>query len=748
MAAPRARRSGKKTGASAGGERRPPSKEGREFVAEAEEILEQLCGDLCLLHEQRHAGGELEPDLVNRLFRSAHTLKGLAGLFGQGAVSRLAHRLEDVLDGLRLGRIDPRAPVVSLLDDGAAMLIALMTEVDRDGSPSAGSTANADAFLAGLDRALAAPSAPVAPSAPPAPEAPAAAVGLDPAILRALTEYEEHRLRENQKRGRPIVLIDSTFDLSAFEDGLAEISAAVREAGEIISTLPSASTSADRKIRFTLLVATDLAPDQLARRIGPALGSVRLALPAAAARPGAPGGDAGGDAVRNASNGAEPSAQRDPGHGAATETAAAAVGAEEALPDESRDGDGDGDPRRIESLRSISGSVRVDIGKLDLLMNLVGELVIHRNALGQIVSRLSGDARNARVGADLAKVHKLLDRRLKDLQAGVLDVRMVPLRQVFEKLSRVVRRLRIDLEKEALLEFTGGDTELDKLIVEQLVDPLIHVVRNAFDHALESAEERVAAGKPAVGRIRVAAFQRGNHVVLEVSDDGRGMDVDAIRKKAIARGIVSEQAVLSEREILNLVFEAGLSTRESVSETSGRGVGMDVVRSNLAALGGLVELASRRGQGTTITITLPITLAIIQALIVRAGGERFAIPLASVRETLCIDDHPILRSEDKELIDLRGAPLLVRRLADELELAGDGAAARAFVVVLGMGEQRLGLVVDALEGQQDIVIKPIQGPVQPIPGIAGATELGDRVVLLVVDVSSLMADASRRREAA
>ncbi len=717
MAAPRARKPGRKSAAGGSGVRATPSKEGREFVAEAEEILEQMCGDLCLLHEQRHGSGEVEPDLVHRLFRSAHTLKGLAGLFGLDAVSRLAHRLEDILDGLRLGRIDCRAPVVGMLDDGVAALLALMTGFDRDAGSSEQATVRGEKFLADLERALAAP--------PVEQRSGLEATGLDPELLRALTEYEEHRLRENLRRGRPIVLIDAIFELTSFEEGLTEISAAVRESGEIISTLPSASASAERKICFTLLVATDLAPELLGRRIDHSNCTLRVVHPG---RPDSPGADveaaAGPDGIRTG--------DRDAKH-ASAESSTEAQGAERT---------------RIESLRSISGSVRVDIGKLDLLMNLVGELVSHRNALGSIVTRLSADSRNARIGADLAKVQKLLDRRLRELQAGVLDVRMVPLRQVFEKLSRVVRRLRIDLGKEVSLEFAGGDTELDKLIVEQLVDPLVHVVRNAFDHALESPEERVAAGKPAVGTIRVAAFQRGNHVVLEIGDDGRGMDVEAIRRKAVVRGIVADHEVLSEREVLNLVFEAGLSTRDEVSETSGRGVGMDVVRSNLAALGGLVEVSSQQGLGTTITITLPITLAIIQALIVRVGAERYAIPIASVRETLRAEEHPVLHSEDKQLLDLRGSPLMLRRLAHEFGVPSGTGREGQFVVVLGMGEQRLGLVVDGLDGQQDIVIKSIKGPVQSIHGIAGATELGDRVAVLVIDVSALVAESSRRREAA
>lgn len=702
MAAPRTRKPGRKAGAGSSGVHAAPSKDGRELVAEAEEIIEQMCGDLCLLHEQRHGDGEIEPDLVHRLFRSAHTLKGLSGLSGLDAVSRLAHHLEDILDGLRLGRIDARAPVVGLLDEGVAILLALLSDIGLDATPDEGATQRAERFLAELERALA-----------PTPKEEGAGIdtsGLDPALLRALTEYEEHRLRENLRRGRPIVLIDATFELTNFEEGLAEISAALRESGEIISTLPSAAASAERKICFTLLVATDLDPELLARRVDQANSTLRVVHPGQAK----------------------------------TAASAESIRPAVAASDEPSPGEG----KRIESLRSISGSVRVDIGKLDLLMNLVGELVSHRNAVGAIVARLTGDSRTARVGADLAKIQKHLDRKLRELQAGVLDVRMVPLRQVFEKLSRVVRRLRIDLGKQVDLEFAGGDTELDKLIVEQLVDPLVHVVRNAFDHALESPEERIAAGKPPTGTIRVAAFQRGNHVVLEVVDDGRGMDVEAIRRKAVSRGLVGEDELLSERDVLNLIFEAGLSTRDEVSETSGRGVGMDVVRSNLAALGGLVEVSTRKGLGTTITITLPITLAIIQALIVRVGDERYAIPIASVRETLRAGEHPILHSEDKELFNLRGTPLVLRPLADELSIPGSCDRSKQFVVVLGMGEQRLGLVVDGLEGQQDIVIKPIKGPIRSIRGIAGATELGDRVAILVIDVSALMIEGARRREAA
>ncbi|HEY8494337.1 MAG TPA: chemotaxis protein CheA, partial [Myxococcota bacterium] len=402
----------------------------------------------------------------------------------------------------------------------------------------------------------------------------------------------------------------------------------------------------------------------------------------------------------------------------------------------------------LESLKSISETVRVDIRKLDELMNLVGELVIQRGAIGALVEQLLQEPRAARLGRELAKVHKTLDRKLQELQAGVLEVRMVPLRQVFEKLARVVRRLRRDCGKDVRLEIRGGDTELDKLIVEDLADPLMHLVRNAFDHAIEPPDERVAAGKPPEGTIRIEAHQRGSHVVIQVCDDGRGIDLDAVRARAVKRGLIAPDAALSAKETIDLIFLPGFSTRDEVTETSGRGVGMDVVRENVNSLGGLVHVESRRGHGTTISLTLPITLAIIQALVVGVGDQRFAIPLTSVLETLLIDEAEILRSEGRELLNLRGEPLPLWRLHAEFGLPAPPPNARQAVVVVGLGDLRAGLLVERLEGQQDAVIKPIQGPVRSVRGIAGATELGDRGTVLVIDVAALVEDAGRRREAA
>jgi two-component system chemotaxis sensor kinase CheA len=659
------------------------TKADQEFISEAEEILERMRNDLADLGDQRSASGDVDPELVNGLFRSAHSLKALAGMFEFDPIHELA-LFGNLLQSV--GNPDALAE--------AAEPIASLTQRIEAGA-EAGAAAG-DEF---------------------------AELDLDVSLLRALTEYEEHRLRENIQRGRHIVLVESTFEIISFEEGLSELSAAIREIGEVLSTLPAPGETPESQIRFSLLSATDLSVGEISNRLDLPQATVRSVL---RARSGAdPGADAAAPAP-SASASQEPSAP--------APTPAAREAAYEA--------------EGLQSLKSISDTVRVDIRKLDELMNLVGELVIQRGAIGEIVQRLLGESDSARIGGDLSKVYKALDRKLKGLQAAVLDVRMVPLRQVFEKISRVLRSLRRELDKDVRLEIRGADTELDKLIVEELVDPLMHTVRNALDHAIEAPEERLAAGKDPEGCIRIEAFQRGNHVVIAVSDDGRGVDTTKVRAQAEAKGLVDPDETLSEQEILDLVFTPGMSTRDEVTETSGRGVGMDVVRSNITSLGGVVDVTSVPGRGTTVSMTLPITLAIIQSLIVRVAHQRFAIPLNSVLETLLVDPSDIQRSEDREILNLRGDALNLRRLAVDFELCESPRDEKQFAVVLGMGDLRIGLLVDALEGQQDTVIKPIQGPVQNVRGIAGATELGDQEPVLVLDVSAFVDETVRRREAA
>jgi two-component system chemotaxis sensor kinase CheA len=661
----------------------------QEFVSEAEEILEHMRDDLSTLAEATARGLEAAPAVVNQLFRSAHSLKGLSGMFEMAPLVELAHHLEDVLDRFRLGRSTLGSEGLSLLDESVALAAAGLEKVGH-GEPD-DSVADAIADLVG--RIAAWSSEPNAPR-----EAPGGT--LPERLLRALTEYEESRLQDNLRRGRALALIDVEFPIASFEAALGDLNRALHDVGEVISTLPSSAASREAAIRFELLVASELTPLSLAGHLGLDASAVRAAATPVVSVQATPA----------------------PADGAALHEAEAGT------------------------LKSLSNTVRVDIRKLDELLNLVGELARERSALGSLAERLARQPETARAGADLEKIRRTLDRKAQALQAGVLDVRMVPLRQVFDKLARVVRRLRIDLGKDVELQIQGADTELDKLIVEELVDPLVHLVRNAFDHAIEPAAERERTGKAGAGVIRLEASQRGNDVAISVVDDGRGIDPEAVRARAVERGLIGSDEVLSRKELYALLFAAGFSTRNEVSATSGRGVGLDVVRENVSTLGGLVDVVSTLGEGTRVTLTLPITLAIVQALLVTAGNQRFAIPLGGVRETLAVAPEEVQQSAGRELLNLRGEALPVCRLVEEFALAAVDATRKQFAVVLGIGDVRIALLVDSLDGQQDAVIKPVQGPVPNVRGVAGATELGDGSTLLVLDVSALVEDGTRRRE--
>jgi two-component system chemotaxis sensor kinase CheA len=342
---------------------------------------------------------------------------------------------------------------------------------------------------------------------------------------------------------------------------------------------------------------------------------------------------------------------------------------------------------------------------------------------------------------ELGKIARNLDRKLNELQKSVIETRMVPVGQIYSKLSRTVRKIARELNKEIELTLRGEDTELDKMMVEELTDPLMHIIRNALDHGIEPADERRAKGKNPVGRVTLNAYQQGNSVVLDVIDDGRGIDPEKIRAVAVKRGLIGEKDTVDQQRAHELMFTAGFSTAAAVSEISGRGVGLDVVKKNIQDLKGTIDVISHVGEGTTFRISLPITLAIIQALIVDAGGEKFAIPLTSVEESLRIYSKDIRTVERKEVFTLRDFTMPLLRLADAFDLDDDhdhGPDTKWFVVVTRAGEKTIGILVNALVRQQEVVIKSIGERLKTIPGIAGATEIGESEIVLVVDVGSLI----------
>jgi two-component system chemotaxis sensor kinase CheA len=395
----------------------------------------------------------------------------------------------------------------------------------------------------------------------------------------------------------------------------------------------------------------------------------------------------------------------------------------------------------------VSQAVRVDIRKLDRLMNLVGELVLVKTSVLRVAERLRAGDDAATLGLELHRESRSLERKLNELQSGILEVRMVPLGQIFDKLSRMVRKLSRDLGKQVELEVRGGEVELDKLIVEELSDPLMHLIRNAIDHAVEPPEARVRAGKRPAGRITLAAEQKGSHVCISVADDGAGIDEARVREVAAARGLLAADAAaqLSRRELLNLIFLPGFSTAREVTPVSGRGVGMDVVKNNIAALSGVIDLHTEPGVGTRFEITLPVTLAIIRALVVAAGGRTYALPLNGVLEIVTVQPSEIRTVELREVVSLRGATLPLVRLSRLFDARGGAAAPPGplFVVVVGLAHDRLALAVEAMVGQQDIVVKPLGKALAGVRGIAGATDLGNRRTVLVLDLAALIEEVAR-----
>lgn len=682
-----------------------------EFFSEAQEIVETLSNNLLAL-EAANKGQRFDPSLINEAFRAVHTLKGLAGLFGAARLGALSHRLEDLLDALRLGRMQLEPAVLDVLFSSVDAYHQVL-EVEKLGSNE--SLPRVSALLADLDR-LGAGSAPN--------QGPVVGYELDAGMLAVLTEYEEHRLRTNIEQKMSLFRLRVQFELSTIDRALEEIKERARQHGEIITYLPTGEASSGESIELDLLLASQ---DSLAALIG-SLGAENIVVEEVPRRDRSEG--------RSVRTRIDPEVQ-------APTTPREPKPLAQAIQPQSQQGPAQGIAIEKErSLRSLTQTVRVDIRKLDHLMNIVGELAIVRGALQKVGERIRHDGQ-PKLSVELMRLHRSFDRRLSEMQDGILEVRMVPLGQVFDRLARIVRQISRELGKEIRLVITGAETEVDKLIVEELSDPLMHMIRNAIDHGIESADKRLAVGKPEAGTIAMNAFQKGNHVMIEVEDDGAGIDETTLLERAIALGKVeaADLGELSREEVLSLIFLPGLSTRSTADDVSGRGVGMDVVKTNLAKLGGVVDVQSETGIGTKLIITLPITLAIVSALIIRAEGEVFALPLASVSEALSFDQSSVRVVDGREATSLRGATLPIVRLARLMAFsrgaAGDGARG-GFVVVVTVGNRRLGLVVDHLFGQQDIVIKPLGRSLGSVRGFAGATELGDQRVGLVLDAAAIV----------
>ncbi len=575
-----------------------------EFMVEAREIVGGLDSNLVKLEKDP---GNL--NLLNEIFRGAHTLKGGAGFLGFNELMRLTHKMEDVLNKLRKGEL-------TITPDGM------------------------DILLESVD-----------------------------VLKLTLNDIIEKR------QGRT----DTAAIISRLESMLKSEKTETSSANSKVESVPAA--------------------EKQRSETGPSLNAADQKSSAKADKPGAN--------VENAP-------------GKSTPSAAANVS------------------QKNYSIKGES-TIRVDVKRLDNLVNMVGELVLGRNALIQQLGIFQTKMEGQPEVEQLSQVAAQLNFITTELHMAIMKMRMLPVGNVFSKFPRMVRDLSRDLGKQIDLIITGEETELDKSVLEEISDPLIHLIRNSIDHGIETPEERASKGKPPKGSIRLSAFQEGNNIVIEVVDDGKGMDIEAIRKKAIERNLVSgeEAAKLTEKELLSFIFLPGFSTAKKTTDISGRGVGMDVVRTNIEKLKGTIDLSTKLNEGSKVTIKLPLTLAIVQGLLVSCGKDIFAIPLSSVLETVVVTPDEVKYVNHKPVIRLRDTILPIVDLMELLFNLPPRPRRQVNVVVVGLADRKLGLVVDSLLGQEEVVIKSIGEYLGHIRGIAGATIMGDGRVRLIIDLAGL-----------
>ena len=677
------------------------------FLDETKEHLENLNAQILKLEQEPE-----DVDTINEIFRAAHSLKGMAGTMGYKRMQALTHDMENVFSEIRNGTMK----VNSNLIDTLFQCLDALEEYNNNIQETADEGTNDNQqLIAQLNEYL--KSAGKQQETAVKESAPTAEAGENAAEKWKeikLGESERSVLSAARQKGKNVygltVYVQESCLLKAARAFL--VYKAVEEKAEIMVSNPPAQDIEDEKfdLDFSLIVISDCSLDEILQaaknvsEIEKVTGAVYEFEEVTAT---------------------ESSVAVQPGE---TKVEAAEPVKNQNTAVKANDKKASGKP-------VVNRTVRVDIEKLDVLMNLVSELIIAKNSL------VSASNAEGVVNAGVNEQIEYLESVTTNLHESVMKVRMVPIESVVSKFPRMIRDLSKKLDKKMELYMSGEETELDRTVVDEIGDPLMHLLRNAADHGLESAELRAQRGKPEVGSIFLDAYQDGNNVVIEVRDDGSGIDVENVKNKAIERGVITPEQgeSMSEKDIINLLFHAGFSTAKKISDVSGRGVGLDVVKSKIESLSGEVEVKSVLGEGSTWIIRLPLTLAIIQALMVTVGGEKYAISLGSIQTIEDIRPDEIKFVQNREVINLRGSVIPIIRLSNELDIESSKTPEDNLVVVIvKKGEKLAGLVVDELVGQQEIVIKSLGKYISKCKIISGATILGDGEVALILDANALI----------
>ncbi len=627
-----------------------------DFLVEAFEMIEQLDQDLVELESNPD-----DLDLLNKIFRVAHTIKGSSSFLNLDVLTKLTHHMEDVLNKARKGELKITPDIMDVVLESVDMMKALLENI-RDTGSDVTDDININPVVAKLD-----------------------------AI----------------SNGKPIE--SATENSSPKEEKAEEVEVANEEKDELTEEDYANMSPEEIEAEIERLILKRQEEDKARRE-------------AKKKKEETPSNN------ENNSNAAESKNE-------SSSTPAPAKAEPKVEKKETKKS------VPAKKVSTVEQTIRVDVHRLDNLMNLIGELVLSKNRLIKIYNDVEERYEGEHFLDELNQVVSSISIVTTDLQIAVMKTRMLQIGKVFNKFPRVVRDLSRELGKKVNLIIKGEETELDKSIIEEIGDPLMHMIRNSVDHGIESPEERLKVGKPEVGTVELKAYNEGNQIVIEIADDGKGMDPDVLKQKALEKGIISEKEadMMSDKEAFMLIFKAGFSTAAKVTNVSGRGVGMDVVKTNVEKLNGIIEVDSTPGKGSVFKIKIPLTLAIIQALLVAAQEELFAVPLANVIETVRITLEDISTVEGKSVLKLRDEVLPLVNMSDIFKIEKIlGVNQYLYVVVLGVGASKVGLIVDGLIGQEEIVIKSLGEYLKGINGIAGATIRGDGRVTLIVDVAALM----------
>ena len=667
-------------------------------------------------------------DNINEIFRAAHSLKGMAGTMGYKRMQNLTHDMENVFSEVRNGNIKVKPEMIDVLFQCLDALEEYKNNIQETSDEGTNDNENLIKALNDILNGGKTEEAPAAKEEAPTATAPAAESGADGGEKWNDIAFDDSQIRvikEAMKQGKNVyginVVVQESCILKAARAFL--VFKAVEEKGEIIVSMPSAQDVEDEKFDkdFTLIVLSDYSLDDIIKS-AESVSEIAQVTGAVLELEKTKNYHAEEEAI-------EPVEEK-------KEAVAEAKAAEQPKKEEKKPVAAAKAPEKNPANKPVvNRTVRVDIEKLDSLMNLVSELIIAKNSL---VAASSNDQGN---NSAFNEQIEYLENVTTNLHESVMKVRMVPIESVVVKFPRMIRDLSKKLDKKMELYMSGEETELDRTVVDEIGDPLMHLLRNSADHGLEDNATRIAKGKPEVGSIFLNAFQEGNNVIIQVGDDGNGIDVEAVRNKAIERGVITEEQAetMSQKEIINLLFLPSFSMAKKITDISGRGVGLDVVKSNIEALGGDVEVKTELGVGTTFTVRLPLTLAIIQALMVEIRDEKYAIALGSISNIEDIPVKDIKYVEAQEVIHLRGKVIPLIRMDQVLDIEPKEEEPESLtVVIVQKGENLAGLVVDNLIGQQEIVIKSLGKYINNNKIISGATILGDGEVALILDVNVLM----------